>query len=129
MRDAGSRLHAEIDALIRAIDDAPDPAHLDITPSVDRLAELGFAAASALLPLLDADDAMTRLHAQRALEGMVYRHFGFRPGLGFPDAAAEDAVRALWQSNGNYAYDHPHAQRQNAIECWRNYLRNPTTNQ
>lgn len=100
MSDAGKH-PAAIEALIRTIDDAPDPAHLDITPSVDALIECGVAAVEALLPLLDAENEMTRLHAQRALEGIVYRHFGFRPGRGFPDAASEEAARKLLRT-GNW---------------------------
>src|SRR5919198_6603025 len=75
-----------LDALIRTIDDAPDPLHLDMTPSVRALGAYGRDAFPPLLDLLDAPEELTRLHAQRALELAVYRRHGFVAGQGFPTA-------------------------------------------
>jgi HEAT repeat protein len=92
-----------LDALIRTLDDAADPAHLDMTPAVRALGALGERAIPALLAPLAAEDPLTRLHAQRALEHAVYLRNGFRPGQGFPtaddDRRAGEEVRAI-----GYAY-------------------------
>jgi hypothetical protein len=112
----------DIDALIRALDDDPSMAHLDITPAVERLAEIGPSAAPRLIALLEADDEMTRLHASRVLEGIIERRFGFRPGRGFPDAASEESVRRLWRENGDYQHDAPPEARAAAAAKWREWL-------
>jgi HEAT repeat protein len=112
----------DIDTLIRALDDDPSMAHLDITPAVERLAEIGLPAAPHLIPLLEAEDPMTRLHASRALEGIIERRFGFRPGRGFPDAAAEESVRRLWRENGDYRSDAPAEARAAATAKWRAWM-------
>ena len=88
----------EIDAHIRALDDDPDELHSDMTPAVSALAGIGEPALPALLEPLAAPDALTRLHAQRALEGVIYQRHGFRAGQGFPpgeEDAARDDLRAI----------------------------------
>jgi len=93
----------DLEALLAAIDDDPDPLHLDMTPAVRALGELGGRAVPPLLELLLSDSEETRLHAQRALELVVYRRHGFAPGQGFPTAAEEQAAREQLVSAG---YDH-----------------------
>lgn len=95
---------AALDALIRTIDDAADPAHLDVTPAVSALGGLGLRAVPPLLDLLESSERMTRLHAQRALEMVVYRRHGFVPGRGFPSDRAEQAAREELISSG-YDFD------------------------
>jgi HEAT repeat protein len=104
-----------VDALIRTIDDAPDPMHLDSTPAVGALGALGLKTVPPLLDLLDAPEQLTRLHAQRAFEHAVYRRHGFVPGRGFPDDAAEEAARNDLSASG-YDYDAEPAERAAAIQ-------------
>lgn len=111
-------------AAIQTINDAPDEAHLDLTPSVFALAGMGLNAVTPLLDLLTDDDENTRLHAQRALEIIVARRHGFEAGKGFPTEAARGDTEAEWQANGNYNYAASAAERLASIEKWREWLRN-----
>jgi hypothetical protein len=94
----------EIAAHIRALDDDADELHADMTPAASALAEIGEPALPALLEPLAAAAELTRLHAQRALEGAIYRRHGFRPGRGFAEPAGEDAARRDLRAIG-YEYD------------------------
>lgn len=112
---------AEIEAHIRALDEDADELHSDMTPAVSALAAIGEPALPALLEPLAAPGELTRLHAQRALEGVIYQRHGFRPGQGFP-AGAEDAARADLLVIG-YQYDADEASREAAIARLRDELR------
>lgn len=111
---------AEIDAHIRALDDDADALHSDITPAVNALAAIGEPALPALLEPLAAPAELTRLHAQRALEGVIYQRHGFRAGQGFP-AGGEDAARDDLRAIG-YAYDADDESRDAAIARLREQL-------
>jgi len=110
-------------ACLRTLNDAPDELHLDVTPSVRAVAEMGLPAVPALLDLLSSPQDETRLHAQRALEGIIARRHGFRPGEGFPDPGSEQAARAAWLANGDYDFQAPAGRRVAAVDHWREWLR------
>lgn len=93
----------DLAAALAAIDDHPDPAHGDMTPAVKALGAMGLGAVPPLLDLMLSGNEDTRLHAQRALELVVYRRHGFEPGQGFPSAEHEQAAREELLSAG---YDH-----------------------
>lgn len=82
-----------LEALIRTLDDGAGPNHVDITPAVSALGAMGERALPALIEPLGAEDELTRLHAQRALEGVI--HHGSRAQLRTVDYAydAEPEVR------------------------------------
>ena len=105
-------------AAVARLDDAPDPLHLDMTPAVLALAELGTAVIPHLEAGLASPSELTRLHAQRALEHVLYRHLGFRPGSGWDQPDGEASFRRLWGANGAYAFDGPPTARSAAIERW-----------
>ena len=105
---------SRIDEYVRAIDDDPDLLHLDVTPASQALADIGLPAVPALLDLLGADSEETRLHAQRALEMVVYGRHGFVSGRGFPSAEAEQAARDDLIGAG-YEHDDPPERREAAI--------------
>ena len=107
--------------MIETIDTAPDPLHLDITPSVLKLIARGLDGAIAVLPLLNARDASTRQRAGRVLQGAVARHFGFREGSGFPDPVSEQTARKIIDDNG-YQAEAPEAARTQAAMKWRKWL-------
>lgn len=112
-----------LDALLRTLDTAADPLHADRTPAVDALAELGLAAVPALLDQMEgAGDETTRLHAQTALEEIVNRRHGFRPGRGFPDPGSEAGAREAWEARGGYRFDAPPAERAASVAKWRAWL-------
>jgi len=113
----------EIRRLIQTIDENPDRLHVDVTPSVLRLSELGLPAASAVIELLDSPDWMTRKRAQRVLEGIVMRRHGWRPGQGYPDPhAGQERTQAVLEANGNYQADADPEVRRRSIELWRRWL-------
>jgi hypothetical protein len=124
--DAAARLAelgdpGALEACLRTLDDGADPAHLDITPAVRALGRIGERALPALLEPLGADASMTRLHAQRAFESVVYARHGFQPGQGFPSAADEAAARDDLIAVG-YAYDAPAEERAAAVARLRERL-------
>ena len=91
-------------AAIQTINDAPDQLHLDLTPSVFALSNMGISAASELITLLTSADQTTRLHAQRALEMIMAQRHGFVIGKGFPTTEAAEQAAAEWKKNGDYDY-------------------------
>ena len=66
-----------LEACLVTLDDDADPLHLDRTPSVRCLVGIGEQALPGLFDRLASDDEMTRLHAERAVEGITKRVFGF----------------------------------------------------
>lgn len=109
-------------ASLGTINDNPDELHLDITPSVQSLAEMGTAAVGPLIDLLMDANRNTRLHAQRALEGIVARRYGFRPGEGFADDAARTAAGAAWTNAGSYDFDAGPRDRAASVKRLRRWL-------
>lgn len=106
---------AALEALVKTLDDAPDELHGDRTPSVDALGEMGSRAVPSLLSLLDEPNEPTRMHAQRALEAIVNRRFGFKPGRGFPSAEAGRRAGSAWAEHGDYNFAAPPASRRDAM--------------
>ncbi len=114
---------ARLSELLAALDTAPDELHGDITPAVLALAKLGWVAAPALLDHMLSESADTRLHAQRAFEGIVMQDFGFVRGRGFAKSDDESHFRELWASHGAYAHDASEVRRCMAVEAWRSWLK------
>ena len=104
-----------IDALVRGLDDDPDPLHLDMTPAVQALGEIGTDAVPALAGPLGSPSQDTRLRAQRALEAIVQRRHGFAPGRGFPGGQAEQDARDELAEIG-YDFEAEPSERAAAIE-------------
>jgi hypothetical protein len=113
-----------LDDAVATIDDNADPNHGDMTPSVFALADIGLPAVPRILDLmLDAPPA-TRRRAQRALERIVMRRdFGYVEGRGFPTPADDTAFLAAWTAHGAYDADAGEDARRNAVNLWREWLR------
>lgn len=112
-----------IASLVAAIDADPDPLHADYTPAVWALCGHGLAGARAVVPLLDAPDPMTRLHASRALECAVAAWFGVQRGhTDDPRSGASRRHEATWRANGSYAWDAAATARQAARDRWAAWL-------
>src|SRR6266566_2117311 len=109
-------------ACLHTLNDAPDEAHLDMTPAVRALGQMGMRAVPALLDLLMNEDEFTRLHAQRALEMILDQRHGFYPGQGFPTPEAEEQARAEWKDNGGYDYSADAATRAASVAKWQRWL-------
>jgi hypothetical protein len=77
-----------LEACLRALDDAPDPLHADRTPAVQCLIEIGEPALFPLINRLASDDRDTRARAERAVQGITRRRFGF-DGFAWPKGAME----------------------------------------
>lgn len=113
-----------IQALVAKLDADADALHLDSTPAVQALAELGVPGGCAVLDALASTDAMTRLHAERVLEGVLSRRHDFRPGRGFPDQYAEDYVKTTLDVI-DYHHDGVPEGRALGIVRWRVWLQHP----
>lgn len=114
---AATALHARshpaaLAACLKTLDDAPDILHADRTPAVSCLIEIGQPALAPLLDALAAPSATTRLHAQRAVEGITRRLRGF-DGRAWTGGTADDWIR--WWGTIGYAHDGPEAAREQAI--------------
>jgi HEAT repeat protein len=109
-------------ASLQTLNDAPNEAHMDMTPAVYSLGKMGLKAVPELLDLLMSEDESTRLHAQRALEMILNGRHGFQFGQGFPTPEADNQARAEWQANGNYDYAADAASRAASVEKWRSWL-------
>lgn len=118
----GQQDEGEIKMLVQTINDNADRLHMDSTPSVQRLIELGLPGASAVLELLNAPDSHTRLRAQRVVEGVVMRLHGWRPGQGYADSEGQNRTAALLKANGDYKADASERKRKTAIGKWRRWI-------
>ncbi len=107
--------------LLRTFDEQPSPLHVDVTPSVLALIDLGLAGAEAVLDRLNAPDRLTRLRAERVVEAVLAQRFGWIAGVGYPSAEAEQQARAIAESIG-YDVDASEPERLAAIERWRAWV-------
>lgn len=113
----------EIDNLLKELNKDPDKLHLDYTPAVFRLIEYGLEAALAVLPLLNSNDKWERHRAQRVLEGVIQRRFGWRPGYGYPEGSVgEEKLKNLLFEMGNYQAEGSIKQRSASINKWKVWL-------
>jgi len=96
---------SQIAAQLAVLDDAPDKLHLDRTPAVVRLVELGPQALAPTIDHLDHPEVLHRMRAQRVVEGLTRRQFGF-DGTAWPDGAF-DRWQAWWTTIGYDARGEP----------------------
>lgn len=119
-------MSSEIERLVAAINEHPDHLHGDRTPAVDALVAHGLPALPHILPLLESEDQLTRLRAQRVLEGVTHAwaqaHATARP-LTHADTRA---WHQLWADNGAYDWQAPPAARHEAVGRWRTWLQGRT---
>lgn len=113
----------DIDLWIETIHENADILHLDYTPSVQKLSECGLKAALAVLPLLNNKDVWQRYRAQRVLEGVIQRKYGWKPGSGYPsDSHGEENVKNHFSEMGNYQANDSQEKRKESIEKWEHWL-------
>jgi hypothetical protein len=116
-------MDSSIVQLVQSIDDNPDPLHADYTPSVHQLIEKGLPAVPPVLVLMRSDSKDTRLHAQRVLEGITMKRFGFVIGKGWAKADGEEKWRELWKKLGNMQWDESLERRNKSIVLWEKWLK------
>jgi len=110
-----------LEACMRTLDDAHDPLHADRTPAVECLIEIGEPALPPLVDRLESDDRDTRMHAERAVQGITRRRFGF-DGLAWPEGAMEQWMD--WWAAIGFDNAATMQQRTEAIHRLRVWLKN-----
>ena len=110
--------------LVAKLDADADHLHVDSTPAVTALAELGVAGGCAALGALASPDAQPRLHAERVVEGVLARRHDFRPGRGYPDQYAEEYVATTLRVI-DYHHDGAPEARTRGIARWQLWLEHP----
>lgn len=109
---------ARIEALVATIDAHPEPLHADYTAEVRALIAIGLPSLAAVLPLLMADAELTRLRAQRVLEG-VTRAWAGAAGRG---RERRREWEALWLRHGDYDWRAPAMTRAASVRQWQDWL-------
>jgi hypothetical protein len=112
----------EIAKLIAKIDDDPDILHTDYTPAVHKLIKIGKPAIDPVLDLMLASDKLTRLRAQRVLEGITMKTFGFVVGQGWTKDKGEMMFKEFWTKLGDLNWEADAEMRKNAVKKWREWL-------
>lgn len=102
--------------LYARLNDDPDLLHADYTPSVHDLIRAGRPALPRALDLMQSDDRATRVRAQRVLEGVTLREYGFVQGEGWKPPDGEAEWRWFWARLGDLRYDGP---RTRGRPAWR----------
>jgi hypothetical protein len=110
-----------LEACLKTLDDGADPLHLDHTPAVFCLRAMGRPALAPLFAKLEAEDRMTRLHAQRAVEGITKREFGF-DGVSNWEPGGLERWEKWWRGVG-YRSDAPPKARRRAVARLDQWLR------
>ena len=108
---------ARIQALAENIDAHPEPLHADYTAEVRALVNVGVASLEAVLPLLMAETELTRLRAQRVLEGVTRGLVNTAPKL-----RGQGDWEALWRRNGNYDWRGTEDERAASVRRWQDWL-------
>jgi HEAT repeat protein len=111
-----------LQALVSTLHDDPNPLHIELTPAVESLIELGLAGLSALWPLLNDADPLARQRAQHVLATVTYRLLENQLQPRPLTNVARTAWESLWQQNGNYRWDGPPDQRATSITRWQAWL-------
>jgi len=115
-------MSTEIERLVSTINEHPDHLHGDRTPAVDALVGHGLPALPHILPLLESDDELTRLRAQRVLEGVTRAWLRERAGARPMTRADTRAWQQLWEENGAYDWRGSPEARSDAVRCWLTWL-------
>ena len=115
-------MSGKIAELIKRIDDQPDKLHGDYTPAGAQLIDLGEPALAPVLDLMLAEDGATRMRAQRVLEGITMKTYGFVQGKGWMNAIGETRWRDFWLGLGNLDWEASKTARERSVSLWRHWL-------
>ncbi|MGD9872048.1 MAG: hypothetical protein AB7S63_13510 [Thauera sp.] len=103
-------------ALAASIDAHPEALHADYTAEVRALIAIGLPSLEAVLPLLMAEAELTRLRAQRTLEGVT------RAWAGAHATGERQAWERLWAQHGSYDWRAPAQLRAASVRQWQAWL-------
>lgn len=115
-------MNSDIARIIREIDQHPDKLHSDYTPSVHRLIEIGETALDPVLELMLLDRRETRLRAQRVIEGITMKLFGFEVGHGWKSEQDSLDWQIMWHALGNLDYDDSQEKREASVDLWKQWI-------
>jgi hypothetical protein len=114
----------KIKKLIEAIDHHPYKLHSDYTPSVEGLIKIGKPAMMSVLDLFLTSEEITRLRAQRVLEIITMKMYGFNPGHGWEVVNKESEWKQFWNSLGDLNYKTSIELRSASVRLWKEWLKN-----
>jgi hypothetical protein len=120
----------EIDRLITNMRHDVTSFKLNYTTSVSLLIKVGKPAVPKLVALMEeAEDEVSRIRAQTALNGIVLEQFGFRFGQGWVEADREEEVNRLLATLGRLDRGVPAEERRAAAQRWREWAAGPVDDQ
>ena len=111
-----------VKTLLARIDDDPDPLHIDFTPTVHELINVGVPAILPTLDLMLSDDNLTRMRAQRVIEGVMGVEYGFVSGQGWKKVGGEEQWRKQWAELGDLDYQASSEKRLASVTLWKSWL-------
>jgi hypothetical protein len=121
-RDSAPASDRQVEAATQKLVEGGPGGHLDYSPAVYELGDIGLPAIPATLPLVLSQDLMTRLRAESVLTIATSRMFGFREGAGWPSTDAQARHEALWHRLGDLGADDAIEARQRSVTLWRLWL-------
>ena len=121
----------EIDKLIARLQHDHDfSGHLDYTRAVFELIDVGKPAVPKLVALMEnTDNEISRIRVQRALDGIVLTHFGFRFGQGWGEIDRHEEAYQMLATLGELDPHAPAEERRAAALRWREWAARPADNQ
>ncbi len=111
-----------VKTLLARIGDDPDPLHIDFTPAVSELIDVGVPAILPTLDLMLSDDKLTRMRAQHVIEGVMGVEYGFVSGQGWKKVGGEEQWRKLWAELGDLDYQASLEKRLTSVTLWKRWL-------
>jgi hypothetical protein len=111
-----------IEACIKTINDLPDINHLDQTPSLECLIEIGKDALPSLAVLMLSDNEMTRLRASRAIATITFKNILKNPDT--KDKHAEHEEWKKWWSTIGLDYEAGSTEREKGVRRLLDWLEN-----
>ncbi|MEC5385357.1 hypothetical protein VVD49_06455 [Uliginosibacterium sp. H3] len=115
----------ELAALIAQLNTQADPAHADWTAGMHGLIAQGLAVLPGLLPLLDHEQSLIRLRAQRVLERVSHDWLATQIVEQPLRRRVARASALLWTRNGAYDWQAESQHRQAAMARWQDWLAAP----
>jgi hypothetical protein len=115
-------MSSDIAGLVATINEAPDPLHGDRTPAVEALIQHGVASLPHVLPLLAGGHELTRLRAQRVLEGVTLAWVREHTPSRAMTRGDVHEWQELWRANGSYDWRGSPEARSESVRLWRAWL-------
>ena len=108
--------------LIKTIDDDVNINHIEFTPSVHELIDMGSEVYPAMLDLMRDPGSLTRLHAKTVLYYSVAGLFGYNLSSGWATPSGEARFFGFWVKLGNLRHDGSERDRERSIVLWKKWI-------